>query len=78
MAGRSRRPGRSRIWHLSVTWCGGRRATFMARKALAEIGLALFVVLALGGMLYFLSVTLATAPLFDDVAPEAMGPGYPP
>jgi hypothetical protein len=50
----------------------------MARKALAEIGLALFVVLALGGMLYFLSVTLATAPLFDDVAPEAMGPGYPP
>jgi hypothetical protein len=50
----------------------------MPEKALAQIGLALFVVLALGGMLYFLSVTLATAPLFDDVAPETMGPGYPP
>jgi hypothetical protein len=50
----------------------------MPRKALAQIGLALFVVLALGGMLYFLSVTLIAAPIFDDVPPQAMGPGYPP
>jgi hypothetical protein len=47
-------------------------------KTLTQISLALFVVLALGGMLYFISVTLATSPLFDDVPPDAMGPGYPP
>jgi hypothetical protein len=50
----------------------------MPWKALAQIGLALFVVLALGGMLYFLSVTLVAAPIFDAVPPESMGPGYPP
>jgi hypothetical protein len=50
----------------------------MPRKTLVQIGLALFVLLALGGMLYFLSVALVAAPIFDDVPPEAMGPGYPP
>jgi hypothetical protein len=47
-------------------------------NALTQISLALFVVLALGGMLYFSSDTLATSRLFDDVPADAMGPGYPP
>jgi hypothetical protein len=48
------------------------------RKALAQIGLALFVILALGGMLYFLSVALVAALVFNDIPPGAIGPGYPP
>jgi hypothetical protein len=47
-------------------------------KALVQIGLALIVILALGGMLYFFSITLATSSPFDDVPPDAIGPGYPP
>jgi hypothetical protein len=45
---------------------------------LTQISLTLFVVLVLGGMLYFSSVELATSPIFDDVPADAMGAGYPP
>ena len=49
----------------------------MFRNSLVELALFLFIAFTLGGMLYFLSVTLVAAPVFDNVAPDADAMRYP-
>jgi hypothetical protein len=50
----------------------------MRWKTLIQVGLVCAGVIALGGILYFFAITLATSSLFDYVPPDAIGPGYPP
>jgi len=49
----------------------------MFRNSLVEMVLILFIAFTVGGMLYFLPVTLVGAPIFDNAAPDADAMRYP-